>query len=312
MMERTDRHFRYLLRLITRRTLLYTEMIPTGALLHGDPQRFLEFHPLEHPVAVQFGGSDPWELAKSARIATDYGYDEINLNIGCPSGRVQKGRMGACLMLEPERVAECVQAIRSEVATPVSVKTRTGIDQHDSYEFLARFIETVAGAGCKKFAIHARKALLRGFSPKQNRSVPPLRYDTVFRVKNDYPDLEIVLNGGVENPDQISHVLKQADGVMIGREAYKNPFLFSTVDRLFYGDTRPEPGRLDVLREYLPYLRGQLDRGTHFTGLSRHLFGLFHACPRAKEWRRTLTGLARRKPRDARAVLEALATSDGF
>ncbi|MGH8548027.1 MAG: tRNA dihydrouridine(20/20a) synthase DusA [Methylococcales bacterium] len=312
MMERTDRHFRYLLRLISRRTLLYTEMITTGALIHGEYDRFVKFHPIEHPIAIQFGGSDPLELAKSAKIAADYGYDEINLNVGCPSGRVQKGRIGACLMAEPGLVAECVQALRSAVSIPVSVKTRIGIDHQDSYEFLAGFIEQVARAGCKKFAIHARKAVLNGLSPKANRTVPPLRYDRVFRVKKDYPDLEIVVNGGVDSLNQVSKFLDRVDGVMIGREAYKNPYLFASVDRLFYGDIRPEPSRIEVLQAYLPYIQDQLDKGIYLTSISRHLFGLFHARPESKKWRRTLSELTRRKPGDAGAVAAALATSNCF
>lgn len=310
MMECTDRHFRYLLRLISRRTLLYTEMVTTGALLNGGHHRFLQYHPMEHPIAIQFGGSNPVELAQSAKIAADYGYDEINLNVGCPSGKVQKGRIGACLMAEPGRVAECIAAVRSAVSVPVSVKTRIGIDEYDSYEFLICFIKEVASAGCEKFVIHARKAVLSGLSPKANRSVPPLRYDTVFRVKRDCPDLEIVLNGGVDSLDRVAEFLDRVDGVMVGREAYRNPYLFSAVDRLFYGDTRREPSRLEVLREFLPYLQEQLDRGTHLTSISRHLVGLFHARPRSKEWRRMLSELTQRKPGEAYAAIQALATSD--
>lgn len=310
MMECTDRHYRYLLRLISRKALLYTEMITTGALIHGQYHRLLQYHPLEHPVAVQLGGSDPIELAESAKLAADYGYDEINLNVGCPSGRVQRGRIGACLMADPERVAECVDAMQTTVSVPVSVKTRIGIDCYDSYGFLASFVEKVAQAGCNKFIIHARKAILSGLSPKENRTVPPLRYDTVLRIKKDYPELEIVLNGGINNLDQAEKHLEWADGVMIGREGYKNPYLFAEVDRLFYGDTRAKLSRVEILKKYLPYIQEQLDRGVYLSTISRHLFGLFHARPRSKEWRRKLGELTRGKQDDAGVVMTALSTSN--
>ncbi|MGH8499936.1 MAG: tRNA dihydrouridine(20/20a) synthase DusA, partial [Methylococcales bacterium] len=243
-------------------------------------------------------------------IAVDYGYDEINLNVGCPSERVQRGRMGACLMAEPERVAECVEALCSTVSVPVSVKTRIGIDNRDSYDFLASFIEKVARAGCNKFVIHARKALLTGLSPKQNRQVPPLRYDIVFRIKDDYPDLEIVLNGGIGSLDQASKVLDRVDGVMIGREACKNPYLFAGVDRRFYGDTRPEPGRVDILREYLSYIQEQIDQGVCLSQFTRQLSGLFHARPRSREWRGKLSELTRDRLVDAGVVMSALESCD--
>ncbi len=310
MMERTDSHFRYFLRLISKRVLLYTEMLTTGALIHGGHERYLRFHPLEHPIAAQFGGSDPGELAQSAKIASDYDYDEINLNVGCPSGRVQKGRIGACLMAEPKRVAECVEALRAAVSVPVSVKTRIGIDHHDSYEFLASFVEEVATAGCKKFVIHARKALLNGLSPKENRTVPPLRYDSVFRIKQDYPDLEIVLNGGISTLDQVASHLEQVDGVMIGREVYRNPYLLSAVDRRFYGESRPEPSRIELLHEYLPYIEEQFNQGVFLSTTIRHLFGLFHARPHSKEWRRKINELIQTKSSDASNVMAGLIESN--
>ncbi|MGR9105709.1 MAG: tRNA dihydrouridine(20/20a) synthase DusA [Gammaproteobacteria bacterium] len=306
MMERTDRHFRYLLRLISRRALLYTEMITSSALLHGDRERFLGFHPSEHPIAVQLGGSDPRELADAAQIAETYRYDEINLNIGCPSARVQKGRIGACLMADPERVAECVDAIRGAVSLPVSVKTRIGINNQDSYEFLASFVDVVARSGCQKFVIHARKALLDGPSPKKNRTVPALRYDRVFRLKSDFPALEIVLNGGIENLDRIGGYLERVDGVMIGRAVYKNPYLFSAVDCQFYGESRPIPTRVEILQGYVPYIREQFEQGTCLLSMTRHLFGLFHACPFSRQWRRRLSELAVGKPRDGESVIAAL------
>lgn len=310
MMERTDRHFRYFLRLISRRVLLYTEMLTSAALVRGDHDYFLEFHPFEHPVAVQLGGSDPAELAAAAKIAADYGYDEINLNIGCPSGRVQKGRIGACLMADPERVADCVRAMRETTHVPVSVKTRIGIDEQDSYEFLAAFVDKVSRASCRKIIIHARKALLKGLSPKQNRNIPPLDYDRVLRLKQDYPDLEIVLNGGITNLDQAGRFLAQVDGVMIGREVYNNPFILASADRRFYGEAHAERTRDQVLRDYLPYIQAHLDRGIHLNQITRHLSGLFHGCPRSKEWRRKINEIARRRPCDAGSVMDALAGSD--
>ncbi|MGH8553219.1 MAG: tRNA dihydrouridine(20/20a) synthase DusA [Methylococcales bacterium] len=309
MMEYTDRHFRYLLRLISRRSLLYTEMVTSAALLHGDIDRFLKFQGIEHPIAVQFGGSDPLELSEAAQIASDYDYDEINLNVGCPSNRVQKGRMGACLMAEPELVAACVEAMRSKVAIPISVKTRIGIDERDSYDFLASFIEQVAQAGCRKFVIHARKALLNTLSPKQNRQVPPLCYDRVFRIKADFPHLEIVLNGGINSLDQTAELLERVDGVMIGREAYKNPYSFAEVDHRFYGETRHEPGRMAVLQAYSKYLQEQIDHGFSLNKVLRHLFGLFHARKHSREWRRRLTELMRAPQFDA-DVMRCLASCE--
>ena len=306
MMECTDRHFRYLVRLISRRILLYTEMITTGALVHGDRDRFLQYHPLEQPIAIQLGGSDPAELAESAKIAADYGYSEINLNVGCPSGRVQEGRIGACLMADPDRVAAGVAAMRSNCSVPVSVKTRIGIDSQDSYEFLANFVEKVRDAGCRKFVIHARKAILTGLSPKDNRKVPPLRYNRVFRLKQDYPELEIVINGGICSLDQAEEHLSRVDGVMIGREGYKNPYLFSELDRRIYGDDREVRSRAEVLSEYLPYVQQQLDQGLLLSGITRHMLGLFHARPRAREWRRTLCELGRARHVDAGVIMRAL------
>ncbi len=310
MMECTDRHFRYLVRLISRRILLYTEMITTGALVYGDRDRFLQYHPLEQPVAIQLGGSNPAELAESAKIAADYGYSEINLNVGCPSGRVQEGRIGACLMADPDRVAAGVAAMRSNCSVPVSVKTRIGIDSQDSYEFLANFIEKVRDAGCRKFVIHARKAILMGLSPKDNRKVPPLRYNRVFRLKQDYPELEIVINGGICSLDQAEEHLSRVDGVMIGREGYKNPYLFSELDRRIYGDNRAVLSRAEVLAEYLPYVQQQLDQGLLLSGITRHMLGLFHARPRAREWRRTLSELGRARHVDAGVIMSALTVTE--
>ncbi len=288
MMEYTDRHYRYLARLLTRRTVLYTEMVITGALLRGSG-RELDYDPIEHPLALQLGGSEPDALAACARRAAQAGFDEINLNVGCPSDRVRAGRFGACLMAEPERVAACVAAMRAAVRVPVTVKTRIGIDERDSYEALTEFISTVAQAGCETFVIHARKAWLRGLSPKENREVPPLRHDVVYRVKEDFPHLEIVLNGGLRTLDEAAHALEQVDGVMIGRAAYHDPYLLAEVDRRFFADRRPAPARHEVLRRYVAYAQAQQERGVPAGVLLRPLLGLFHGVSGARTWRRSLS-----------------------
>ncbi len=245
MMDRTDRFFRFFLRTLTRRTLLYTEMITPGAILHGDRDRYLAFDAAEHPVAIQLGGAEPDGLAESARIAAEMGYDEVNLNVGCPSDRVQSGRFGACLMAEPDLVADCVAAMRAAVAIPVTVKTRIGIDERDSYEELVGFVATVAGTGCTSFAIHARKAWLTGLSPKQNRDVPPLRYDVAARLKADFPDLEIVLNGGIRSLDEARAHLDTFDGAMIGRAAVDDPYLLAEADQVIFGEPSVAPSPLE-------------------------------------------------------------------
>ncbi len=306
MLERTDRHFRYFLRLISRRVLLYTEMVTTGALLHSNPDRILQYDSIEHPVALQLGGSNPRELSKCSSIAESKGYDAVNLNIGCPSNKVQKGRFGACLMAEPDLVADCVQAMCSSVSIPVTVKTRIGIDHRDSYEELAAFVETVSMAGCNEFVIHARKALLQGLSPKENRTIPELKYEVVRRLKNDFPKLAIVLNGGVVSLDEVSAHLRDVDGVMIGREAYNNPYVLAQVDSRFYGDSNPIPSRTDILIRYIPYIQHQLESGVRLSILTRHLFGLFHAVPGARNWRRDLAELSRRTNCGADDLLKVL------
>ena len=230
MLDWTDKHCRYFHRLVSKKALLYTEMVTTGAILHGDQERFLAFNAEENPVVFQLGGSDPAELAQCAKIVEQYGYEQVNLNVGCPSDRVQNGRFGACLMAEPMLVAECVAAMQQAVSIPVSIKTRIGIDEQDSYEALQHFVFTVASAGCKDFIIHARKAWLKGLSPKQNREVPPLRYDVVYQIKKDFPNLNISLNGGVTSLDEAIEILQHVDGVMVGREVYHNPFLLAQVD----------------------------------------------------------------------------------
>lgn len=291
MLDWTDRHCRYFHRLISQQALLYTEMVTTGALIHGDHQRFLQFSAAEHPLAFQLGGSNPRELAFCAKMVEDYGYDEVNLNVGCPSDRVQNGRFGACLMAEPELVAECVAAMTQAVSIPVTVKSRIGIDQRDSYQELVHFVSTVADGGCKTFIIHARKAWLSGLSPKQNRDIPPLRYDVVYQIKQDFPQLEIILNGGITTLDQAEAVLQQVDGVMVGREAYHNPYLLAEVDRRFFGESEEPRSREMIMRLLLPYIQQQLEQGegVRLSSISRHVLGLFHGEPGARGWRRHLS-----------------------
>ncbi len=289
MMEWTDRHCRYFLRLISRHILLYTEMVPTGALIHGDRDRFLAHDLAEYPLALQLGGSDPKELAACARMAETHGFDEVNLNVGCPSDNVQRGRFGACLMAEPGLVARSVGAMQEAVDLPVTVKTRLGIDDRDSYEALCDFINRVASAGCKTFILHARKAWLKGLSPKENREIPPLRYEVVHQVKRDFPHLEILINGGFASLDQVERQLDHVDGVMIGRAAYHNPYLLAEVDRRFYGDPDPPPTRLELLEQFEPYVRRELARGTALRYMTRPILGLFQGEPGARRWRRYLS-----------------------
>lgn len=288
MMDYTDRHFRYFLRLITRSALLYTEMITAQAIIHGDQPRLLGFDPSEHPIALQLGGSDPASLAKSAMIAKGFGYDEINLNVGCPSDRVQEGRFGACLMKEPKLVAECVAAMKDAVDLPVTVKTRLGVDELDSDEYLEHFVDTVQAAGCKVFIIHARKAWLKGLSPKENRSIPPLNYDRVYRLKKTFPHLKIILNGGLQTIEQIQTGLEQLDGVMIGRQAYRDPYSLHLLDSLS-GIAEKPLTRLEVLTQFQPYIVKSMQQGLRLTSITRHLHGLFHNTPKAKIWRRYLS-----------------------
>lgn len=289
MLEWTDRHFRYFLRLVSRRIILYTEMVTTGAVLFGDRSRLLAFDAAEHPVALQLGGSDPSTLAECARIAEDFGYDEVNLNIGCPSDRVQSGRFGACLMAEPGLVAECVAAMLAAVAIPVTVKTRIGIDERDSYEELAEFVGRVGGGGCRTFIIHARKAWLKGLSPKENREVPPLRYNVAARLKADFPAFEIVLNGGIMDLQACIEHLKTFDGVMLGRSVYHNPYILAEADGLLFGDSHPVPSRHDILDAFLPYVERELAQGVRLQSICRHILGLFHGAPGGRLWRRHLS-----------------------
>lgn len=293
-MDCTDRHARYFLRLLSRRALLYTEMITTGALLHGDAWRHLRFDEAEHPVAMQLGGADPAEMATCARMAADAGYDEININVGCPSDRVQSGRFGACLMAEPQLVAECVAAMRAAVSIPVTVKTRIGIDRDESTDLLYAIVESCRQAGCTTFIIHARNAWLDGLSPKENRELPPLRYAVVHRLKRDYPLLEIIINGGIVTIAACRETLFQVDGVMLGREAYHSPYLLSQVDSELYGDAVEPCAREAVIERFTGYVDREFSSGTPLAAMTRHVLGLYQGMPGARLWRRVLSEQVRR------------------
>jgi len=306
MMDWTDRHCRYFHRLLSKRAFLYTEMVTTGALIHGDHHRFLQYNSSEHPVALQLGGSNPRELAVCAKMAEDYGYDEVNLNVGCPSDRVQNGRFGACLMAEPELVAECVAKMQQTVTIPVTVKSRIGIDNKDSYEELVYFIGLIANSGCKTFIVHARKAWLSGLSPKENREIPPLNYDVVYRLKIDFPHLEIILNGGVTSLVQTETFFQHIDGVMVGREAYQNPYLLADLDQRLFADTQPIPTRSEIVHALLPYISGQLALGNRLHSVTRHILGLFHGEYGARGWRRYLSEHGNKPGADEAVVLQAL------
>ena len=288
MMDWTDRHCRRLHRTLSRRARLYTEMITAEAILHGDRQRLLGFDPAEHPVALQLGGSDPARLAEAARIGEDFGYDEINLNVGCPSDRVRSGAFGACLMAEPQRVADCMAAIAAAVRVPATVKCRLGIDDQTPEEGVWRLVDACAAAGVGVFVVHARKAWLKGLSPKQNRDIPPLDYPQVWRIKRERPDLTIVINGGIGSLDEALTHLDHVDGVMLGRLAYHDPGILGQVDRRLFGegaDVSPE----SAVAGFLPYVEAELARGTHLPAMARHMLGLFHGRPGARSWRRILT-----------------------
>lgn len=287
--------------------MLYSEMVTTGAILHGDRDRHLQFNKDEQPIALQLGGSDPQSLAECARFARHYGYNEVNLNVGCPSDRVQNGRFGACLMYEPELVADCVNAMGEAVSIPITVKSRIGVDDNDSYEALFRFIEIVSSAGCRTFIIHARKAWLQGLSPKQNREIPPLCYETVYRIKKDFPSLEIIINGGLDSLDKMALQLEKVDGVMVGREAYHNPWLLSQVDPRFYGDKLRSQTRHDLLEAFLPYVESQLERGVRLHSMTRHILGIFHGEPGARAWRRYLSEKANQKGAGIEVIVAAAA-----
>lgn len=289
MLDWTDKNCRFFHRLLTRHALLYTEMVTTGAILHGSAHRHLQFNAEEHPLALQLGGSEPQEMAQCACIAADYGYDEVNINVGCPSERVQRGAFGACLMAEPNLIADCVAAMQARVSIPVTVKNRIGIDDQDDYGGLHDFISTVAAAGCKTFIIHARKAWLKGLSPKENREIPPLRYELVYQIKREFPQLEIIINGGIKTLDECQQHLAHIDGVMVGREAYHNPWLLAQVDPVLYGAEAPFSDRHAALVALLDYMREQQAQGQALSHTGRHILGLFQGMPGARQWRRMLS-----------------------
>ncbi len=289
MMDWTDRHCRYFHRLLSRHTRLYTEMVTTGALIHGDQPRHLDFNAEEHPVALQLGGSEPGDLATCARLGERWGYDEINLNCGCPSERVQRGSFGACLMAEPQLVADCVKAMVDAVALPVTVKHRIGIDKTDSYDFVRDFVGTVSEAGCAVFIVHARNAILKGLSPKQNREVPPLKYEYVYRLKQDFPDLTMVINGGITTSAEIHGHLEHVDGVMLGREAYHNPYWMATFDRDFFHDGDKTVSREAIEAALAIYIAKQTQSGVTQHSITRHTLGLYRGLPGARAWRRSMS-----------------------
>lgn len=307
MMDRTDRHFRYFMRQITKRTLLYTEMVTTPAIIHGDRPKLLGFSPEEKPLSLQLGGDDPQELAECVRIATDFGYNEINLNVGCPSSRVQTGNFGACLMAQPDRVARAVAAMQKATHLPVTVKHRIGIDDRDRYEDMANFVRIVSQAGCQRFTVHARKAWLQGLSPKENRNIPPLRYGDVYRLKQEFPHLFIEINGGITTLAQVQEHLQQVDAVMIGRAAYDDPYLFAQCDRFIYGENSSPPTRHQVVEAMLPYMEYWTSQGTNLNKISRHLLLLFHGQPGSRAWKRYISENAHRPGAGAEVIRAALA-----
>lgn len=289
MLDWTDRHERYFLRLLSKHAWLYTEMVTTGALIHGDNERYLKFNHEEHPVALQLGGSDVQDMTTCAKMAEDFGYDEVNINVGCPSDRVQRGAFGACLMAEPELIAECVSAMQNAVSIPVTVKNRLGIDEQNEEESLRRFISTVAEAGCETFIVHARKAWLKGLSPKQNRDIPPLNYPLVYEVKQEFPELEIIINGGITTLDESALHLQSVDGVMVGREAYHNPYHMAEVDALIYNDMHSIATRMQILDQFSEYIEARLSEGVPLKHMTRHILGLFQGMTGAKAWRRHIS-----------------------
>ncbi len=315
MMDWTDRHCRMFHRQITRHTWFYTEMVTTGALLHGDVPRHLDFNQEEHPVALQLGGSEPADLAQSAKLGEKWGYDEINLNCGCPSERVQKGAFGACLMNEATLVADCVKAMRDAVQIDVTVKHRIGIDKVESYDFVRDFVGTVAGAGCNTFIVHARNAILQGLSPKENREIPPLRYEYAYRLKKDFPSLEIIINGGIKTLEDIDTHLAHVDGVMLGREAYHNPYLMASFDARYYADDATPKSRAEVIQAMIPYIQSQLEKygksaqggGLKLNSITRHMLGLMAGLPHARAYRQTLSDASKLAQGDPTLLLKALA-----
>ncbi|MEM6450565.1 MAG: tRNA dihydrouridine(20/20a) synthase DusA [Cyanobacteria bacterium P01_D01_bin.105] len=306
MMDRTDRHYRYFMRQITSHTLLYTEMVTSMAIRHGDLEKLLGFDATENPLVLQVGGDDPQMLAHCARIAAEFGYSGINLNVGCPSDRVKSGNFGACLMAQPERVADCISAMISASPLTVSVKHRIGIDDLDRYEDMAHFVETVSATGCEQFSVHARKAWLQGLSPKDNRTVPPLRYGDVHRLKQDFPHLNIEINGGFKTLVQAKMQLEKVDAVMIGRAAYDTPFIFATADQDFFGQNATPPTRAQVVQAMVPYINKWVNQGTRLHSITRHMLHLFHGQPGSRVWKRSLTEQSGQPGAGAEVVLNAL------
>lgn len=302
MMDWTDRHCRYFLRLFNRHVHLYTEMVTTGALLYGDKHRFLRFAEQEHPVILQLGGADPTDLARCSQFAEDYGYDAVNLNVGCPSDRVQKNKIGACLMAEPNLVADCISTMQAAVKIPVTIKHRIGIDDLNSYENLYKFVETVAQTGCQTFIVHARIAILQGLSPKENREIPPLRYQDVYQLKKDFPHLDIQINGGIKTVDDIQQHWQHTDGVMIGREAYHNPYILAQALK-FWGEDTPTPHQ--ILESFLPFMEQELANGVPLMQITRHILGLFQGMAGARKWRQHLSTYAHQKHQGIELVKEA-------
>lgn len=311
MLDWTDRHCRYFLRLISKNAVLYTEMITTGAILYGDTAYHLQMDPFEHPVALQLGGSDPADLAKACVLASEYDYAEINLNCGCPSDRVQNGMFGAVMMKDAQITADCVAAMRDAVDLPITVKHRIGVDEHDSYEFLRDFVGTVAQSGCEVFLVHARKAWLKGLSPKQNREVPELNYDRVYQLKQDFPELDIIINGGVTSIEQSLQHIQHLDGVMVGREAYTNPYLLASVDQDIYGSTAAVKSRQEIAEAFLIYVDNELSKGTKLNAMTRHILGLFHGMPGARQFRRHISENAFKPSASIEVLTTALEKTSG-
>jgi len=306
MLDWTDRHCRYFYRLMSKHAVLYTEMVTTGAIIHGKGD-YLAFNEEEHPLVLQLGGANPQEMAQCAKLAEQRGYDAININVGCPSDRVQNGMFGACLMAEPHRVADCVKAMQDVISIPVSVKTRIGIDDSDEYQFLQDFVATVHAAGCQQFVVHARKAWLKGLSPKENREIPPLNYPRVYQLKQDFPELDISINGGIKTLAEVAAQLEYLDGVMIGREVYTNPYLLSQVDSELFGVKREIPTEHELVRAMIPYIEQQMQQGARFWHIARHMLGLFQGRPGARLWRRVLSESGHLPETSPELLLQALA-----
>ena len=306
MMDRTDRHYRYFMRQITKRTLLYTEMVTSMAIQYGDLDRLVGFTPEENPLVLQVGGDNPKQLANCARVAAQFGYSEINLNVGCPSDRVQNGNFGACLMAQPERVADCVSAMMAASPLPVSVKHRIGIDDIDRYEDMAHFVKVVSATGCQRFSVHARKAWLQGLSPKDNRTVPPLRYSDVHQLKQDFPELSIEINGGFTTLTQAKEQLASVDAVMVGRAAYDNPYIFAQADSEIFGDSTTPPTRHQVVEAMLPYLDYWTQKGVKLHSITRHMLHLFHGQPGSRIWKRYITERSCQPGANSKVVSDAL------